>query len=50
MDMVLTWLARPDIDDDHRVSAERLLPIIMETKRAKSSPGADKSQEGEDYE
>lgn len=41
MDMMLTWLTRSDVDDDHRNSAEKLLPLVFEPKRGKRAPDWD---------
>ena len=38
MDTVLDWITRPDVDDEHRSAAARLLPIVMEPKESKSLP------------
>ncbi len=36
MDMVLDWITRADVDDEHRTAAARLLPIVLESKESKS--------------
>ena len=36
MDMMLDWLTRPDVDDDHRSAAAKLLPIVMQPKQGKA--------------
>ena len=47
MDMVLAWLSNPDVDDVQRRAAERLLPLITQTKSSKR-PGMTFEEDGRD--
>lgn len=33
--MLLEWIRRPDVDDEHRLSAATLLPVLLAPKQSK---------------
>jgi hypothetical protein len=47
MGMLLDWIKRPDVDDEHRNSAARLLPLLSEKKSPKRTMKVSKEQQDE---
>jgi hypothetical protein len=44
MGMLLDWIKRPDVDDEHRNSAATLLPLLSEKKSSKRTVNLPKDQ------